>query len=513
MLSYEEIMLYCSNYKIDNGIVIDKNTNQQVIDEETVLKVKTSILLFKESKNAYQSDIQQFGKTNKSQEDYIKKTMEKFGVNNEVNSYGINKLVNAILSSNGHYEEMMSGNDLQNSKFSILVAPKKEYGMAYLKLKFREKGLDIEDLRINQDLSELQHNGVSKVIIDFKIKKYEKVAQNVQNNTPQSNIHHPRANELNELEKQKQTAKQNKDEVAYNYAQSSIEKIIRENRMEISPDKLDSMSIQDQIAFVKIKMNEARILHDQDEFNYWNANLNSLKDKLVQQSSVMEFHKPSYNSVPVNNEQKNVYQEMLQELETKKDYNYYYQELIKAVERKNNLVNLTEAEKKQIAGEIFYNQGFLVENLNTQQEFKEVMNLLVNNLNDNQLQKIILADMQDRYNRLFKNKSDEQQIKIATQEQTELTPLVNYLREKMNKINAEYKFMLLDGYIDDVELAALINRTNELIENANSLKSLANNQNEVMLLNSITEMLQNEQKKMITMKKGIENIEDTRRTL
>ena len=37
MLSYEEIMNYCSNYKIDNGIVIDKNTNQQVIDEEIVL--------------------------------------------------------------------------------------------------------------------------------------------------------------------------------------------------------------------------------------------------------------------------------------------------------------------------------------------------------------------------------------------------------------------------------------------------------------------------------------------
>ena len=144
MLSYEEIMNYCSNYKIDNGIVIDKNTNQQVIDEEIVLRVKTSILIFKESKDAYQSDIQQFGKTNKSQEDYIKKTMEKFGVNNESNSYGINKLVNAILNSNGHYEEMMSGNDLKNSKFSILIAPKNEYGMAYLKLKFREKGLDIE---------------------------------------------------------------------------------------------------------------------------------------------------------------------------------------------------------------------------------------------------------------------------------------------------------------------------------------------------------------------------------
>ena len=95
--------------------------------------------------------------------------MEKFSVHNEQSSYGINKLVNAILNSDGHYEEFMSGNDLQNSKFSILVSPKNEYGVAFLKLKFREKGLDIENLRVNQDLSELQHNGVSKVIIDFKI--------------------------------------------------------------------------------------------------------------------------------------------------------------------------------------------------------------------------------------------------------------------------------------------------------------------------------------------------------
>lgn len=285
MLSYEEIMNYCSNYKIDNGIVIDKNTNQQVIDEEIVLRVKTSILIFKESKDAYQSDIQQFGKTNKSQEDYIKKTMEKFGVNNESNSYGINKLVNAILNSNGHYEEMMSGNDLKNSKFSILIAPKNEYGMAYLKLKFREKGLDIEDLRISQDLSELQHNGVSKVIINFKIKQCENAKQNVQNNISQSNIQHPRANELNELERQKQLARQNNDEVSYKYIQSSIEKIIRKNRMQISPEKWDSYTIEQKESYIQIKMKEAKILNDKDEFNYWLAILNDLKEKNIVNST------------------------------------------------------------------------------------------------------------------------------------------------------------------------------------------------------------------------------------
>ena len=694
MLSYEEIMNYCSNYKIDNGIVIDKNTNQQVIDEEIVLRVKTSILIFKESKDAYQSDIQQFGKTNKSQEDYIKKTMEKFGVNNESNSYGINKLVNAILNSNGHYEEMMSGNDLKNSKFSILIAPKNEYGMAYLKLKFREKGLDIEDLRISQDLSELQHNGVSKVIINFKIKQCENAKQNVQNNISQSNIQHPRANELNELERQKQLARQNNDEVSYKYIQSSIEKIIRKNRMQISPEKWDSYTIEQKESYIQIKMKEAKILNDKDEFNYWLAILNDLKEKNIVNSTskidsdseiaikttlkelkkrigntdgytilvhgthftdeevknlifkeglrttgkneetslnyttqpldinsysvdelIEKFEKYDHNNrnmviIRLPNEYFNIYdttadrdcrksrafmkgkvqvdggykyvlnpkfivgsyntetmetmlnnsfekeltpetimtlktnlanlynelgididyidsinseeiietnQPLYNNSSTKNDYQYYYQELMKAVEKRNNLVNLTEAEKKQIVGEIFYNQGFLVENLNTQQEFNEVMNSLENDLNDIQLKKIILADMQERYNKLFKNNNDSldnhQQVHTTLKEQTELTTFINQLREKMNKVKAEYKYMLLDGYIDDVELAVLISRTNELIDNANSLKTLANNQNEVILLNSIAEMLQNEQKKMITMQKGIEKIEETRRSL
>ena len=150
-----------------------------VNDEDIRLRVKSSLLIFREAHDTYKNDMRQFGKTNKSQEDYITKTMEKFGTNAEVNTYGINKLVNAILASNGHYEEMISGSELQNSKFSMLIPPKQDYGLAYLRLKFREKGLDIDNLKVSQDLTELKHNGVSKVIIDFKIRKYEKTVTNV----------------------------------------------------------------------------------------------------------------------------------------------------------------------------------------------------------------------------------------------------------------------------------------------------------------------------------------------
>lgn len=709
MLSYEEIMNYCSNYRVENGNVFDKNTNQQIIDEDIILKVKSSILLFKESKESYQSDMQQFGKVSKSQEDYIKKTMEKFSVHNEQSSFGINKLVNAILNSNGHYEEFMSGNDLQNSKFSILVAPKNEYGLAFLKLKFREKGLDIEDLKISQDLSELQHNGVSKVIIDFKVKKYEKNVQNNQENVIQSNIQHPRAQELNELERQKQIAKQNNDEVAYNYAKSSIEKIIRESRLEVSPEQWDSMGIQDKIAFVKIKMNEARILNDQDEFNYWNSNLNSLNEKVqssesktedifdekkssledlkntigntegyvvlvhgthmtneevqsmifkeglrttnfnekttldkttkpfdiskytseeikrlfenydhnnknmvviklpleyfnkydftgdldcrktrafmkdkiyidgrykylldpkfivgsyntetmetmlnpsfereltvetkkelrekliklqqdigldselieqINSDEIVEVNQPTYSSVPTSGSNSNDYQEMIQKLETKKDYNYYFDEMLKATQQYNPNIQMTDEQKKQLIGEIFYNEGFLIESLSNDEELRQIMTRSVNELSNNEmqikLQNIILTEIQEKYKQFHPEKQEVEQnqnVKKTTEnknnEGLDLSVLIEQLRNELNQVQNAYRYMLSDGYIDDEELATLLGMVNKVINNGYSLKSLATDQSDLRVISVIINSLEEEQKKMNKMQNGIEEI-------
>lgn len=517
MLSYEEIMNYCSNYIVKNGNVFDKKTNQQILDEDIILKVKSSILLFKESKKSYQSDMHQFGKVFGSQEDYIRKTMEKFSVHNERSSYGINKLVNAILNSNGHYEEFMSGNDLQNSKFSILVSPKKEYGLAFLKLKFREKGLDIEDLKVSQDLSELKHNGVSKVIIDFKVKKYENVVQ--------SNIHHPRSQELNELERQKQIAKQSNDKVAYNYAKSSIKKIIRESRLEVSPEQWDSMSIQDQIAFVKIKMNEAKILHYQDDYNYWSANLNSLNKK-VQASEkktenisdgIKDVQEPRYNNVPTSGSNNNDYQEMIQELETKKDYNYYFEEMLKAIQRYDPNIQITEEQKKQLIGEIFYNEGYLIESLSNDEELRQIMTRSVDELSNNEmqlkLQNIILAEIERKYKQLHPEKQVVEQ-PLSVQNTTEnknndrlnLSILIEQLRMKLNQIKNTYCSMLSDGYIDDEELATLLEMVNKVINDGYSLKSLATDQSDLKVISVIINSLEEEQKKMNKMQNGIEKI-------
>ena len=284
-MTINDIKKYVDEYVIQNGNVYLKSNNQQVLDEETILKVKSARLVYNEAREKYHSDAQQFGKPNGDFPKYVSKMMEQLSVNGEVNTYGTNKLIHSLLSSNGHYEEYMSGDDLSNSKFSILVGVKRDYGLACLKLKFREKGLDIDNLNIKLNLSELKHNGVSKVIIDFQVKRYEKKdAVTIQQSEIQQKVgiksfFHPKADLLNELEKQKKEALAQNDQVAYNFAQSNIERIIRENPVQVSLEQWDSMGYEERKTFILIKMKESKVLNDEDSFNFWNSNLKQLEER------------------------------------------------------------------------------------------------------------------------------------------------------------------------------------------------------------------------------------------
>lgn len=272
MLTYQDIINYTSNYKIENNNVYNKSNNQQVLDENIILKVKTSILVYNEAKTDYANRMR--GET-KTPEDFIKQKMEILSINNEINHHGVNKIINGIVNSNGHFEKDMSGNDLQNSAFSILVPPKQEYGMALLKLKFREKGLDISDLKIN--LVEIPRTGQYTVNIDYKISKYEISNENkLEDNNKYS---HPKADILNQLEEQKKEALKYNDNVSYNYAQENIKKIIKENPATVTPDEWDKMNYDQKLSFIDIKRKESKILDDHDAFNYWNNILKELNEK------------------------------------------------------------------------------------------------------------------------------------------------------------------------------------------------------------------------------------------
>ena len=287
--------------------------------------------------------------------------------------------------------------------------------------------------------------------------------------------------------------------------------------MEVSPQQWDSMSIQEQIAFVKIKINEAKILHDQDDYNYWNSNLNSLNEKLVSQSEVKEFHQPTYNSAPTSSSNNNDYQEMIQKLETKKEYNYYFDEMLKATQQYNPNVQITEEQKKQLIGEIFYNEGYLIESLTNDEELRQIMTRSVNELSNNEmqikLQNIILTEIQEKYKQLHPEKQEveeHQNIQNTTgnknNEGLDLSVLIEQLRMELNQVQNAYRSMLSDGYIDDEELATLLGMVNKVINDGYSLKSLATDQSDLRVISVIINSLEEEQKKMNKMQNGIEEI-------
>lgn len=295
MLTVEQVKNNISNYKIENGIVIDKSNNQPVQDVDKILEVKSSVMMYREAKSLYDKRLRG---APEDQETYINKALKVYGLNDEVNDYPQNKIIREILQGDGSIQVDYGGNNLSDSeKFSFLCEPKKEYGLATIKYMAHQRGIDISNLDVSIDLSEFQKIGVSKVNIKYNKSSYQKKEQSTNTietpkvepqiqPTQQPLYQHPMANELNELEKQKQVAKQNNDEDAYKYAQSNIERIIDQNQATISPEKWDSLSIDEQIAFVRLKINESKILHDKDAFDYWNANLGSLEAKKTNPSII-----------------------------------------------------------------------------------------------------------------------------------------------------------------------------------------------------------------------------------
>lgn len=188
-----------------------------------------------------------------------------------------------------------------------MCEPKKEYGLAIIKYMAHQKGIDISNLDVSIDLSEFQKMGVSKVNITYNKSAYQKKEPQLIVETPKEKpqvqqplYQHPMANELNELERQKRIAKQNGDEDAYKYAQSNIERIITQNQATISPEKWDSLNIDEQISFVGLKINESKILRDKDAFDYWNASLNNLKQKSCEQK--VTDSKPFEQSIEIKSD-------------------------------------------------------------------------------------------------------------------------------------------------------------------------------------------------------------------
>lgn len=57
-MTINDIKKYIDEYVIQNGNVYLKSNNQQVLDEDTILKVKSARLIYNEAREKYQSDAQ-----------------------------------------------------------------------------------------------------------------------------------------------------------------------------------------------------------------------------------------------------------------------------------------------------------------------------------------------------------------------------------------------------------------------------------------------------------------------
>ena len=236
----------------------------------------------------------------------------------------------------------------------------------------------------------------------------------------------------------------------------------------------------------------------------------------INSDEINDVQESSYNSVPTSSSNNN-YQEMSHELETKKDYNYYFEEMLKATQQYNLNAQITEEQKKQLIGKIFYNEGYLIESLSNDEELRRIMTRSVNELSNNEmqikLQNIILTEIQEKYKQLHPEKQVVEQ-HLNVQNTTEnknndrlnLSILIEQLRMELNQVKNAYRSMLSDGYIDDEELATLLGMVNKVINDGYSLKSLATDQSDLRVISVIINSLEEEQKKMNKMQNGIEEI-------
>ena len=198
MLTYDEIIKYLSMYNYDKGNIVERNSGEILRDDVLILKVKTAMLVYGIALHDFKSDIKDRKQSGKTKEKYIKTSMEKLGINGEVNSWGINKLINSILSSNGKYAETFGGGEknLAESKFSILLPPRKDFTLAYLNLRSMDKGMAIDDIKVNVDETSLIKLGHSVVSIDIQFKK--RSLNNIHDKF-KSRLSHPKADLLNGL--------------------------------------------------------------------------------------------------------------------------------------------------------------------------------------------------------------------------------------------------------------------------------------------------------------------------
>ena len=246
------------------------------------------------------------------------------------------------------------------------------------------------------------------------------------------------------------------------------------NNNTVSPKKWDNMSKEEKITFVQLKMNEAKVLNDEGQYEYWKATLQKLQEK-------------------------------------KDDY---YQKLMSAINKRRTNNNISEEEKQQIFGEIYFCIDNLVKEANTDEEVINLVSKVIDDLNrddfEKNIQQHIITDLHEKQakKKELSTQTTNDNKELDTKK-SGLQDSLDDLRGKLKKLQEEYHEMFSDGVIDENELEVLIRKMNELSKDADGLLMFITTQTERKILNSIIDNIQEEKMKM---KKTLNNMTDIART-
>lgn len=183
-----------------------------------------------------------------------------------------------------------------------------------------------------------------------------------------------------------------------------------------------------------------------------------------------------------------------------------YEKMINEL-KKSRTNNLTEEEKKQIVGEIYYYEGFLVESVKDEKAVEEIITKAMQDFSNTQFEQSILnslvSELQERL-KVIAPKQKEESKNYNNINNNDFLSNINNMRQEMNRLSIEYKQMLSDGMIDDQELDYLIARMQDLYRNAMSLKANNLSSKEYQIINEIVASISKEQSKMTGLRDGIE---------
>lgn len=292
LTSPDAILNDIQQFSIKEGKVYSKTTGQEELDEDTILRVKTSRLLFNTAKEKRDFEQHALGKRFKDRgpEFYIDGALERYGFKDDNPKFAEGKMLKKLVDS-GMFQENTFANNLENSKFNMFIGKKGDLGRALLQRRLKQHGLAMNSLNINIDTSNFQRDGVSTVDIHLETSP---LAQPTNDSAPQSpdnprpnhpqTLHHPAAAQLSQLEKGLAEAQKNHDETAINGYHNALKMVIERNRLEVTPEEWQNMNHNQRERFLKLKMKEEKILGNQDAYNYWHANLEMLQSQQNQQN-------------------------------------------------------------------------------------------------------------------------------------------------------------------------------------------------------------------------------------